>query len=101
MLKSKEITMKTKLLNVTESFGRLSIGVALVAALGLAGCAGTTPTMGEGGTTATGSAGGANAQGANSQLERCNESLGTLAVVEDQTAPWYGYYQSQYKLGST
>ena len=46
--------------------------------------AGTDPTLGGGGTVATGSAGGAGSQGASSQLERCDESLGTMAVVEDQ-----------------
>lgn len=62
--------------------------------------AGTDPTLGGGGTVATGSAGGAESQGASSQLEKCDESLGTMAVVEDQNAPWY-HTLSQYKLGST
>ena len=51
-------------------------------------------------STVSGSAAGASAQGASSQLEKCDESLGTLAVVEDQGAAWYGHL-SQYKLGST
>ena len=71
-----------------------------VVALIVAGCAGTTPSLGGGGTVATGSAGGSESQDASSMLEKCDESLGTLAVVEDQTAPWY-YTLSQYKLGST
>lgn len=62
--------------------------------------AGTDPKLGGGGTVATGSAGGAESQGASSQLEKCDESLGTMAVVEDQTATWY-HTLSQYKLGST
>ena len=62
--------------------------------------AGTTPTLGGGGTVATGSAGGAESNDASSQLEKCDESMGTMAVVEDQTAPWY-HQLSQYKLGST
>jgi len=62
--------------------------------------AGTTPTLGGGGTVTTGSAGGAESQGASSQLEKCDESLGTMAVVEDQNAAWY-HQLSQYKLGST
>ncbi len=59
--------------------------------------------MGDAGakTTATGSAGGANSQNANSQLERCDKPLGTMAVVEDQNAAWYGQLTGQYKLGST
>ncbi len=52
-------------------------------------------------TTATGSAGGANAENANSQLEKCSSSLGTVAVYEDTNAPWYGYLTGQMKLGST
>ena len=48
----------------------------------------------------SGAAGGANAEGANSALERCDQSLGTIGVVEDQTAGWYRTLQS-YKLGST
>jgi curli biogenesis system outer membrane secretion channel CsgG len=83
--------------------GRFSIWCAVMigsAALILPGYAGTEPTLGGGGSVATGSAGGAEAQGVSSQLEKCDESLGTMAVVEDQTAPWY-YQLSQYKLGST
>ncbi len=66
----------------------------------VAGCAGTTPTLGGGGTVATGSAGGSESQDASSQLEKCGEALGTLAVVEDQAAPWYATL-SQHNLGST
>lgn len=69
-------------------------------ALMVAGCAGTTPTLGGGGTVATGSAGGSESQDASSQLEKCDEALGTLAVVEDQAAAWHSTL-SQYKLGST
>lgn len=72
----------------------------VAAAVALAGCEGTGPKLGGGGTVATGAAGGATAENASSQLEKCSESLGTLAVVEDQTAPWY-MHLSQYKLGST
>jgi len=34
------------------------------------------------------------------KLERCNETLGTLAVVEDRNASWY-YHMQQYKVQST
>jgi hypothetical protein len=51
-------------------------------------------------TEATGSAGGANSQGANSKLEHCDATLGTIAVVEDTAAPWY-VALSQHQLGST
>jgi curli biogenesis system outer membrane secretion channel CsgG len=52
-------------------------------------------------TTATGSTGGASSQNANTQLEHCDKPLGTLAVVEDQNAAWYGQISGQYHLGST
>jgi hypothetical protein len=73
----------------------------LSAAAGI-GCA-TNPTMGGGsGNTVTGSAAGGSSQGANQQLERCGETMGTLAVVEDQGASWYHEYQGRYpSLGST
>lgn len=72
-----------------------------VGALALSGCLATaSPTLGGGGTVATGGAGGATAANASSQLEKCPESLGTLAVVEDQNAGWYRQLQ-QYKLGTT
>ena len=61
------------------------LGVTAAMAL-LAGCQGTVPTIGSPGakTVATGAAGGANSQNANAQLEHCSESLGTLAIEEDQ-----------------
>ena len=74
--------------------------LAIVAATVFAGCAGTTPELGGGGTVATGGAGGATSVNANSQLEKCSQSLGTLAVVEDQNTPWYRTL-TQYRLGST
>jgi curli biogenesis system outer membrane secretion channel CsgG len=92
--------MKTKRLNNIGSLGILCISMALVVMLGLTECRATEPVLGGSNTTATGAAGGSAAEGASSQLERCNETFGTIAVVEDQTAPWYGYL-GQYKLGST
>jgi curli biogenesis system outer membrane secretion channel CsgG len=52
-------------------------------------------------TPVTGSAGGETSQNANARLERCDQSLGTLAVIEDQTAPWYYRLTREYKLTST
>ena len=52
--------------------------------------------------TATGAAAGGEASGANSALEHCDETLGTLAVVEDQSANWWHAYSRRYPtLGST
>jgi hypothetical protein len=52
-------------------------------------------------TVATGSAGGSTSTNANAQLEHCDQSLGTLAVVEDQGQRWYYYLTREYKLQST
>lgn len=80
---------------------RLLISLGAVGAL--AGCVGSMPiNSGDASakTVATGSAGGATSHNANSQLERCDATLGTLAVVEDQSQPWYGQLRS-YNLEST
>lgn len=71
--------------------------------LALSGCNATMPTQGgASGMSATGGAAGSSAEGASSQLESCAESLGTLSVVEDQSAPWWHDYYSRYpRLGST
>jgi curli biogenesis system outer membrane secretion channel CsgG len=78
--------------------------IAITSALLIvAGCGGTTPQLGgSSGQTVTGAAGGETSQNANSQLEHCNETLGTLAVHEDHDADWWRYYTSHYQqLGST
>lgn len=50
----------------------------------------------------SGSAGGASSQDANPDLEYCPETLGTLAVYEDQRDQWWQRYYSRYpELGST
>jgi Curli production assembly/transport component CsgG len=67
----------------------------------LAGCLATTPEVGGGSKTAvTGAAGGSSTANASSSLERCDATMGTLSVVEDQNASWY-HYLGNYKLGST
>ena len=70
--------------------------------LSLAACA-TTPTIGASGakTAATGAEGGANAVDANGQLERCDRSLGTLAIVEESNQPWINQFTAQYRTQST
>ncbi len=78
-----------------------SIACAFLITLCLAPAWATDPVLGGSNTPVTGAAGGGNAEGASGQLENCSESLGTLALVEDQGAPWYGYMSQHYKLGST
>lgn len=83
------------------SYRVLTAGSVLLA---LGACAGMPGVdMGNQGakTVATGSAGGSNSVNANSQLERCDETLGTLSVIEDQRAPWYYQLRNEYKLQST
>ena len=74
--------------------------LVLAVAAVLPGCLATAPSMGGGNTTVTGAAGGATAAGNKSNLESCDESLGTLAMEEDVRAPWYSQLR-QYNLGST
>jgi curli biogenesis system outer membrane secretion channel CsgG len=76
---------------------------AALSAIALAGCVSSPVKMGseEAKTTATGAAGGATAVNANQQLERCDRSLGTLALLEDQGADWYAILTREYKLTST
>ena len=70
--------------------------------LSLAAC-GTTPTMGASGakTVATGAAGGATAVGANDQLERCDKTLGTMAIAESTDQPWFHRFSAEYRMQST
>ncbi|MEL0584844.1 MAG: CsgG/HfaB family protein [Candidatus Thiodiazotropha sp. (ex. Lucinoma kazani)] len=81
----------------------LLAGVLAAAVIGLSGCDATMPKMGASkGNTVTGAAGGETAENANSALESCDETLGTLAVVEDQSAPWWATYRHRYPtLGTT
>jgi curli biogenesis system outer membrane secretion channel CsgG len=84
-------------------FGRrLTLAGSLAGGLALSGAANAAePEIGGGSKGAvTGAAGGATSENANSNLEHCDNSLGTLGVVEDQNAAWYGSLR-QYKLGST
>ncbi|MDL0087895.1 CsgG/HfaB family protein [Campylobacter gastrosuis] len=73
-------------------------GLSLMAML--SGCM-SSMNMGGGKTVATGSAGGENAQNANSQLERCSQSLGTLTIYEDRDSDWYSVLTRDYRLTST
>ncbi|NKI94754.1 CsgG/HfaB family protein [Rhizobacter sp. SG703] len=86
-------------MNASLRTSGLSLAVIAAAAL-LGACGSTMPTMGDNKGTVSGAAGGSTAENNNSQLEKCSESLGTLAVQEDTTAPWY-YQLRQHQLGST
>ena len=76
------------------------IALALAGAAGVAGCLATTPTMGDDKGTVTGAAGGGSAENRNGALEHCDATLGTMAMQEDTSAPWYAQLRG-YQLGST
>lgn len=81
---------------------RWAAPLTLALALPLAGCLATAPSLGGGSATAvTGAAAGGSAAAANSKLERCPETLGTIRIEENVNAPWYAYYNQNYRLGST
>lgn len=87
--------------NSTDRRFRLNRAWPLVAAaLLMQGCVSTMPVVGGGTASAGGAAGGATAEGQKKSLEHCDESLGTMAMEEDQRAPWYAQLRG-YQLGST
>ncbi len=57
-------------------------------------------TPGTKGTAVSGSAGGGASVDASSSLERCNETLGTIAVDDGRAADWYGQFGSTTKVTS-
>ena len=52
-------------------------------------------------TEITGSAGGANSANANNRLPKCEQSLGTLAINENQGDPWFLIFARDTRLTST
>ncbi|MDM0020578.1 CsgG/HfaB family protein [Variovorax saccharolyticus] len=82
---------------------RLPLAAAVAALLTLAGCQTTDMQLGSQSakTMATGSAAGGTSSGANSQLERCDSPLGTVSLVENQSAGWYTVLRNEYKLPPT
>ena len=81
----------------------LTILLATGTALLLAGCETTSMKMGspEAKTVATGGAGGAATSGENTAREKCASPLGTVSLVENQTAGWYTILTGEYKLPPT
>ena len=69
----------------------------------LAGCETTDMKMGsqDAKTVATGSAAGEATSGENSALEKCASPLGTVSLVENETAGWYTILTGEYKLPPT
>jgi len=55
-------------------------------------------SSGTNGTAMSGSAGGSTSVDANSALERCDATMGTLAVDDGRNADWYGRFGSKTKI---
>lgn len=80
----------------------VALAAALCAALVFSGCASSMQTGStRAKTEATGSAGGSTSQNANSKLQKCEQSLGTIAIQENTNSDWYGALTREYKLTST
>ena len=81
---------------------QLSI-VAVAAAVLLSGCETTNMKMGDAGakTVVTGAAAGGNSTNTNSALEKCAAPLGTVSLIENQSAGWYTILTGEYRLPPT
>jgi hypothetical protein len=81
---------------------RLSLAIA-VGALFLTGCQTTDMQMGSQSakTVATGSAAGTASANASGSLERCASPLGTVSLIENQSAGWYTILRNEYRLPPT
>jgi hypothetical protein len=81
---------------------RLSLAIA-VGALFLTGCQTTDMQMGSQSakTMATGSAAGTASANASGSLERCASPLGTVSLIENQSAGWYTILRNEYRLPPT
>ncbi|MDH5204551.1 MAG: peptidoglycan-binding protein [Hylemonella sp.] len=84
--------MKTTVLNSTRLLRTSALGASVCAILLLSGCD-SMPKVG-------GSAAGSSAEG-NNELERCDQTMGTVTIVERSNEPWYRQLRRNYKLDST
>jgi len=76
---------------------------ALTALVALGGCenmGGGSVSTGNQSTAVSGAAGGSTSAGADSSLERCAETLGTLAIDDGRAADWYGRFGSATQVTS-
>jgi hypothetical protein len=82
---------------------RLSLAAIAVGAFFLAGCQTTDMQMGSQSakTVATGSAAGTASANASGSLERCASPLGTVSLIENQSAGWYTILRNEYRLPPT
>jgi hypothetical protein len=84
-------------------FAKLPLAAAVAATLLLAACQTTDMQMGSQGakTVATGAAAGDASANASSSLEKCASPLGTVSLIENQSAGWYTILRNEYKLPPT
>jgi len=87
--------MKSSLPNLATA---LRVVFSALSVMTLTGCLASTVTQGTGGTDVSGAAGGATSADANANLERCDQTLGTLAVDDGSGAPWYADFNARTKL---
>lgn len=76
---------------------------ALTALVAMGGCenmGGGSISTGKQSTAVSGAAGGSTSAGADSSLERCAETLGTLAIDDGRAADWYGRFGSATQVTS-
>lgn len=85
------------------SFAKLPLAAAVAATLFLTACQTTDMQMGSQGakTVATGAAAGDASANASSSLEKCPAPLGTVSLIENQSAGWYTILRNEYKLPPT
>ncbi|TXH88153.1 MAG: hypothetical protein E6Q71_04630 [Pseudomonas sp.] len=79
----------------TKLFGLCLLSAALTACAG-----GGLISTGNQSTAMSGSAGGSTSVGANPNLERCDRTLGTIAIDDGRNADWYGQFGSATQVTS-
>jgi len=83
----------------------LNLGLTAAIALSVVGCAGGLGGMQMGSqrakTVSTGAAAGGTTVNANDQLEHCDSALGTISLVENESAGWYTILRNEYQLPPT
>ncbi|MFZ3117547.1 MAG: CsgG/HfaB family protein, partial [Variovorax sp.] len=82
---------------------KLPLAAAVAATFLLTACQTTDMQMGSQGakTVATGAAAGDASANASSSLEKCPSPLGTVSLIENQSAGWYTILRNEYKLPPT
>lgn len=77
---------------------KLLLSLSVLASL--TACAGGMLSTGTQSTAMSGSAGGSTSAGANPNLERCDQTLGTIAIDDGRNSDWYGRFGSATQVTS-